>query len=90
MKLILKLNLMKYAKDSEITQHVKSKENIIQRGTMFIRENNIFYFKICKKYLLKPKNCELVYPCPRKRADPTVPGRIYTDNCMTLYNLNCR
>ena len=35
-KLMLKLNRIKYAKDKDITQQLKSSENIIQRGTMFI------------------------------------------------------
>ena len=35
----LKLKRIKYAKDKDSTQQIKSKEKIIQRGTIFIREN---------------------------------------------------
>ncbi len=41
-----KLNLIKYAKHNENMQQVKSNAKIIHRGTMFIRENNIFRFKL--------------------------------------------
>lgn len=38
-KLISKLKRIKYAKHSENTQQIKSRQKMIQRGTIFIFEN---------------------------------------------------